>query len=80
VPVAQACNPNYLGNREGGDPRSKPAQANSSLDSISKITGAKWTGGVAQGVAHLICNHKALSANPSLEGEGESSLSLPGYQ
>jgi hypothetical protein len=30
--------------------------------SISKITKAKWNGGV---VDHLFCKHKALSSNPS---------------
>jgi hypothetical protein len=32
---------------------------------ISKITRAKWTGGVAQVVELLLCKHKALSSNPS---------------
>jgi hypothetical protein len=35
-------------------------------DSISRATRAKWTGGVAQVVDHLICKCKALSSNPSL--------------
>jgi hypothetical protein len=30
---------------------------------ISKITRAKWTGGVAQVVEHLLCECKALSSN-----------------
>jgi hypothetical protein len=34
---------------------------NSSQDPISKITRAKWTGGVAQVVKHLLCKHEALS-------------------
>jgi hypothetical protein len=33
---------------------------------IFKITRAKWTGGLAQVVQHLICKCKALSSNPSL--------------
>jgi hypothetical protein len=32
---------------------------------ISKITRAKWTGGVAQKVESLLCKHKALSSNTS---------------
>jgi hypothetical protein len=32
---------------------------------ISKITRAKWTGGVAHAVESLLCKHKALSSNPS---------------
>jgi hypothetical protein len=32
---------------------------------ISKITRAKWTGGVTQAVEHLLCKHKTLSSNPS---------------
>jgi hypothetical protein len=35
-------------------------------DPISKITRAKWTGGVAQVVQHLLCKYKILSSNPSL--------------
>jgi hypothetical protein len=31
---------------------------------MSKITRAKWTGGVAQAVEHLLCKQKALSLNP----------------
>jgi hypothetical protein len=30
---------------------------------ISKITRAKWTGGVAQVVEHLLCKHEAVSPN-----------------
>jgi hypothetical protein len=30
---------------------------------ISKITKAKWTGGMVQGVEHLLCKHKVLSSN-----------------
>jgi hypothetical protein len=32
---------------------------------ISKVTRAKWTGGVAQAVERLLCNREALSSNPS---------------
>jgi hypothetical protein len=32
---------------------------------ISKITRAKWTGGVTQAVEHLLCQHEALNSNPS---------------
>jgi hypothetical protein len=38
--------------------------ANNSQDPISKITRAKWTGGLAQAVEHLLCKCKALSSNP----------------
>jgi hypothetical protein len=31
----------------------------------SKLTRAKWTGGVTQMIGHLLCKHKALSSNPS---------------
>jgi hypothetical protein len=34
-------------------------------DPILKITRAKWTGGVAQAVEHLLCKCKALSSNLS---------------
>jgi hypothetical protein len=43
----------------------RPAWANSSQDPMSKITTAKWTGGVAQAIKHLFCKRKALSSNPS---------------
>jgi hypothetical protein len=48
--VAQACNSSYSGARDQEDHGSKPAQANSSPDPISKIPNTKKTGGVAQGV------------------------------
>jgi hypothetical protein len=44
---------------------SKPAWANSSQDPISKITRAKWTGGVAQAVGCLLCKCDTLSSYPS---------------
>jgi hypothetical protein len=31
---------------------------------ISKISRAKWTGGVAQAVEYLFCKHEALGSNP----------------
>jgi hypothetical protein len=34
-------------------------------DPISKITRAKWTGGVVQAVERLFCKSEALSSNPS---------------
>jgi hypothetical protein len=42
--VARACNPGYSGGREQEDHGSKPAQANSSEDPISKIpvTKVEW--------------------------------------
>jgi hypothetical protein len=42
----------------------RPAWANSSRHLISKITRAKWTGGVAQVVECLLCKRKERS-NPS---------------
>jgi hypothetical protein len=32
---------------------------------FSKITTAKWTGGVAQVLEHVLCKSKALSLNPN---------------
>jgi hypothetical protein len=32
---------------------------------ISKISRAKWTGGVTQAVEHLLCKHEAQSLNPN---------------
>jgi hypothetical protein len=41
----------------------RPAWANCSQDSISKITKVKWTGGVAQAIECLLCKCEALSSN-----------------
>jgi hypothetical protein len=46
--VAHACNPSYSGGSDQEDCSSKPDQANSSRDPISKKTHHKRAGGVAQ--------------------------------
>jgi hypothetical protein len=48
--VAHMCNPSYSGEGAQEDTSSKPAQANSSQDSISKIHHKKRTGRMAQGI------------------------------
>jgi hypothetical protein len=45
--------------------RTAVQMANSSRDPNSKITRAKWTGGVAQVVEHLLCKSKARNSKPS---------------
>jgi hypothetical protein len=50
VLVAYTCNLSYSGGRDQEDCGSRPAQANSSQDPISKIYNTKMTGGVAQAV------------------------------
>jgi hypothetical protein len=45
------------------DHSSRPVLENSSQDPISKITRAKWTGGVAQVLEHLLCKCEALGPN-----------------
>jgi hypothetical protein len=57
--MAHAYNPSYLvvSNREHHSSR-LPQQ-----DPISKITRAKWTGGMVQAVEHLLCKCEALSSN-----------------
>jgi hypothetical protein len=54
---------------EGGcnseDWSSRPAQSNSSQDSNSKMTRAKWTGAMTEVVECLLCMCKALSSNLS---------------
>jgi hypothetical protein len=50
VPVAHTCNPSHSRDRDQEDCSSKPAQANSSRDPISKISNTERAGGVAQGV------------------------------
>jgi DNA phosphorothioation-dependent restriction protein DptG len=56
-------NPSYLGSWDQEDHGSRPAWANSSWDSISKITRAKWTEGLAQVVEYLFSKHEAMSLN-----------------
>jgi hypothetical protein len=64
--VAHTYNPSYLGGGSQEDCGSRPVQASSLQDPISKITRVKWTGGMVQVVEeHLLCNHEALSSNPS---------------
>jgi hypothetical protein len=51
---AHTCNPSYLGGWDWEDRHSRPTQANICETPISKITRAKWTGGVAQAVEWLL--------------------------
>jgi hypothetical protein len=52
-----------LGGWNQEDHASRPVQANSSWDLISKITRAQRTRGVAQAEESLLCKHEALSSN-----------------
>jgi hypothetical protein len=69
VLVAHAYNPGYSGGRDQENGGSKPAQANSSPEPISKKTKTKnkkitkKAGGVTQMVQHLHSKCEALSAN-----------------
>jgi hypothetical protein len=63
VLVVHASKLSYLGDWDGEYLSSRPVQANSFWDPISKITKAKWTGGVTQVVEHSL--DKALSSNLS---------------
>jgi hypothetical protein len=47
--------------------QSQPSQVRETP--ISKITRAKWTGGVAQVVEYLPCKSKALSSKPRPRGK-----------
>jgi hypothetical protein len=64
-PFLKPSHGSYLGDRDQEDRGLRPAWANSSQDSISKITRAKWTRGVAQATKHLICKCETLSSNPT---------------
>jgi hypothetical protein len=55
----------YVGGWDLKDRVLRLAQASSSKDPISKISRAKWTGGVARAVESLLCKHEALSSNSS---------------
>jgi hypothetical protein len=54
----------------------RPAWANSSQVPISKITRAKWAGGVAQAIKYLLCKHKTLNLNLSFAKKEKSFLSM----
>jgi hypothetical protein len=58
--VAHTCNPSYSGGRDQEDCGLKPARANSSRDSISKIPITK------KGLVEWL-KVKTLSSNPSLQ-------------
>jgi hypothetical protein len=64
VPVAVTCIPSYLEGWGQEDWGSRPAQATSFWDPISKIIRAKWTGGMAQS-SRVPTLYEALSSNPS---------------
>jgi hypothetical protein len=51
--------------RSGRSLGSRPTQANSSQDLISKIIRAKWIRDMIQTVECLVCKHKVLSSNSS---------------
>jgi hypothetical protein len=63
--VAHAYNPSYSGGRDREDQGSKPGQADSLQEPISKNPSQKRAGGVAQMVEHLPSKHEALSLNSS---------------
>jgi hypothetical protein len=65
VPVAHAYNPSYLGAEIGRITVWGQLGQNVHETPISKITRAKWTGGVTQAVECLLCKHEALMANPN---------------
>jgi hypothetical protein len=57
--MVYACNPNYLGRWDREDHGLRPVQA-----LISKITRAKWIGGMAQAVEHLLWECESVSSAP----------------
>jgi hypothetical protein len=63
--VPHTCNLSCLGGWDWEDWGSRPAQANSSQDFISKITRAKQARGIAKVVEYLLCKSEALSSNSS---------------
>jgi hypothetical protein len=63
--VAHTCNLSYLGGWDQADGSLRPTWTNSSQDPISKLTRAKWTGGIANVVQCLLCKHEVLSSKPS---------------
>jgi hypothetical protein len=63
--VAHAYNLSYLGGLDQEDHSSRPAQAKSSQEPISKLSKEKWTGGVAEVIKCLLWKYKTLSLNHS---------------
>jgi hypothetical protein len=61
--VAHTCNLIYFGDWDQDDHGSRLTQANTLQDSVSKITRAKWTGGVSQAVECPLYKCKTLSSN-----------------
>jgi hypothetical protein len=60
-----SCNPSYAGGRYQGDGGSKPVQANSLKDPVSKNLTQKKADRVVQMVECLPSKHEALSSNSS---------------
>jgi hypothetical protein len=75
--VAHPCNLSYLGGWAWEDWGWKPALATSVRDPVSKITRAKWTGGVAQAIQHLLCKCKTPSSNPGPPNKKKNCFSVP---
>jgi hypothetical protein len=64
APEAHTYDPSYLGGWDQEDCSWRLAQANGFWDPPSpKINRAKWNGGVAHAVEHLLCKHEALGSN-----------------
>jgi hypothetical protein len=56
----------------------RPFWTNSHETPISRITKAKWTGGVAQVVERLLCKHKTLIKKPQSHQNQEEVLTKLG--
>jgi type I restriction-modification system DNA methylase subunit len=76
APVTHACYPSYSGGRNQEDHNSRPAQANSSLDLISKIPYTKkgwWSD------SSNTSKREALSSNPEPPPPKKSCILLHRY-
>jgi hypothetical protein len=60
--MAHACSPSCLGGWHWEDHSLRPA---CETPSLTKLSRAKWPGGVAQVMKCELCKHEALSSNPS---------------
>jgi hypothetical protein len=74
APVACTCNPSYLGDLDQEEHSLRPAWVNSLQDHISKITRAKWTGGVAQVIESLLCKNEFKSQSYTKKEMSKSDL------
>jgi hypothetical protein len=74
--VTHAYNSSYLGDWDWEDSSLRPNGVSSSQDCISKISKAKWIGGVAEMINHLHCKHHFTSQIPEFKFQSQQQKKL----